>query len=145
MGLGNAEIVASYMTKINYENVDIIEALAAREYFANYHKGLNRRTEDPINSRLNYGYAVVRSAIIRSLVSAGFHPAFGIHHNNQLNLFNLADDLIEPFRAMVDMVAINNAGNNIILNKNERRNLANVLHNACKIDETKVSILVAID
>lgn len=76
-----------------------MEALAAKMYFASYHEGLNRRVEDPVNSRLNYGYAVVRSAIARNLVAVGFHPTFGIHHDSQLNAFNLVDDLIEPYRA----------------------------------------------
>ena len=44
--------------------------------------------------------AVIRSAIARAIVTVGCHPAFGIHHNNQLNAFNLVDDLIEPFRAL---------------------------------------------
>ena len=94
MGLDNAENVAMYVSNINAENVDAMEALAAKEYFEYYHEGLNIRVEDPVNSRLNYGYAVVRSSIARSLVAVGFHPTFGIHHDSQLNAFNLADDLI---------------------------------------------------
>lgn len=119
--------------------------MAAKEYFSNYHEGLNRRGDDLINSRLNYGYAVVRSSIARSLVAAGFHPTFGIHHNSQLNAFNLADDLIEPFRAMVDIVAHNNIGSNIQLTKNERREIAHILHNACMVNGIKVNVMTAID
>ena len=52
-----------------------------------------------------------------------------IHHDNQLNAFNLADDLIEPYRAIVDIVAHNNIGSNIQLSKNERREIAHVLQN----------------
>lgn len=104
MGRDGAERIAEYLQIINLQNVDYCESLAAKEYFEFYHEGLNRRTEDPINSRLNYGYAVVRSAIARKLVATGFHPTFGIHHDNQLNAFNLADDLIEPYRAMVDLM-----------------------------------------
>ncbi|MBQ8518766.1 MAG: type II CRISPR-associated endonuclease Cas1 [Agathobacter sp.] len=110
-----------------------------------YHEGLNRRTEDPINSRLNYGYAVVRSAIARKLVATGFHPTFGIHHDSQLNAFNLADDLIEPYRPIVDLVAHENIGANIQLSKSERKEIAHVLHNACMVDGTKVNVLTAID
>lgn len=95
--------------------------------------------------RLNYGYAVVRSAIARSLVAAGFHPTFGIHHDNQLNAFNLADDLIEPYRAIVDVVAHENIGSNVQLTKNERREIAHVLHNACVVNGTKMNVLSAID
>ena len=98
-----------------------------------------------MNSRLNYGYAVVRSAIARKLVATGFHPTFGIHHNSQLNPFNLADDLIEPYRTMVDLVAHQNINSNVQLSSAERRALAQVLHNACIIDGTKVNVLSAID
>lgn len=140
LGLEGAEKVMSYALNISENNVDCNEALAAKAYFEYYHSGLNRRVDDPINSRLNYGYAVVRSAIVRSLVATGFHPTFGIHHNNQLNAFNLADDLIEPWRAMVDLVAIKNIGTNVILTKKERYEIACVLHNACMIKEEKQSI-----
>lgn len=123
-----------YLIKLDKEHVDYYEALSAKEYFSLYHKGLSRRVEDPINSRLNYGYAVVRSAIARKLVATGFHPTFGIYHDSQLNAFNLADDLIEPYRAMVDLVVHQNIGSNLKLTKIERQNIAHVLHNACIID-----------
>lgn len=145
MGLEGAEKIAEYVASINHENVDYNESLAAKEYFSYYHEGFNRRTEDPINSRLNYGYAVVRSAIARKLVATGFHPAFGIHHDSQLNAFNLADDLIEPYRAIVDLIAHENIGSNIQLSKTERRELAHVLHNACIVDGMKINVMSAID
>ena len=145
MGLEGAEKVMSYAIELTADNVDMNESLAAKDYFSFYHPGLNRRVDDPINSRLNYGYAVVRSAIARALVAAGFHPTFGLHHDNQLNAFNLADDLIEPWRPMVDLVAHENVGTNIMLNKAERYKLAHVLHDACMIDGHKMTILSAID
>ena len=127
MGCDKAEVVAEYVNKINRENVDIIESTAAKEYFSDYHEGLNRR------------------AIARSLVSVGFHPTFGIHHDSQLNAFNLADDLIEPYRAIVDLLANENIGSNVKLSKNERKEIAHVLHNACMVDGVKVNVLTAID
>lgn len=145
MGMNGVEETAKFAASVNEKNVDYNESLAAKEYFSFYHEGLNRRTDDPINSRLNYGYAVVRSAIARKLVATGFHPTFGIHHDSQLNPFNLADDLIEPYRAMVDLVAHENIGSNVQLSKSERRELAHVLHNACIVDGTKVNVLTAID
>ena len=78
-------------------------------------------------------------------VSVGCHPAFGVHHNSQLNDFNLADDLIEPFRAIVDLVAHENIGPNEKLSKTERQSLAHVLHNACIVDGTKVNVLSAVE
>ena len=145
LGAEGAERIAEYTMGIDSNNVDYHESLAAKEYFKYYHEGLNRRTDDPINSRLNYGYAIVRSAIVRKLVATGFHPTFGIHHDNQLNPFNLADDLIEPYRAIVDLIAHENIGTNVQLSKQERRELAKVLHNACIIDGVKMNVLSAID
>ena len=145
LGLSGSEKISEYISKTDAETVDYMEAQAAKEYFSFYHMGLNRRNDDPVNSRLNYGYAVVRSAIARSLVATGFHPTFGIHHDSQLNAFNLADDLIEPFRAIVDCVAYYNMGSNEKLTKAERRELAHVLHNACIVEATKVNLMTAID
>ncbi len=56
----------------------------------------------PANAMLNYGYAVLRAAIARSLVAAGLLPVLGLHHSNRSNNFALADDLIEPLRPIVD-------------------------------------------
>ena len=130
---------------LTIENIDYHEAQAAKNYFSYYYPGLNSSSELPINSRLNYGYAIVRSAIIRPLVSYGFHPTFGIHHDHQLNAFNLADDFIEPIRPIVDQVVLANIGDNIKLNKQERKNICQVLYHACMMDGQKITVIHAID
>lgn len=81
-----------------------IEAQAARRYWAGlFGDGFTRDPARPgINALLNYGYAVVRAAAARALVAAGLYPALGLHHTNQANAFVLADDLMEPFRPLVD-------------------------------------------
>lgn len=67
--------------------------------------------EDAVNGRLNFGYAVLRSMIARSLVMAGLNPALGLGHCSMENPFNLADDFIEPYRFVVERhVAKNHAG-----------------------------------
>jgi CRISPR-associated protein Cas1 len=82
-----------------------VEARAARSYWP---KLFNDKTffrsneEDPRNGLLNYGYAVLRAAVARSISAAGLHPSFGLHHVNKLNAYPLADDLMEPFRPLVD-------------------------------------------
>ncbi len=80
------------------------EAVAAMLYFpALFGDGFVReRDELGVNAMLNYGYAVVRAAVARSLVGAGLHCALGVHHDNQYNGFNLADDAVEPLRPLVD-------------------------------------------
>lgn len=82
---------------------DNCEAIAAQAYFpALFESAFTRDAPVFANSALNYGYAILRAAIARSLVSYGFLPAFGLHHRSELNAFNLADDLIEPYRIFVD-------------------------------------------
>lgn len=79
------------------------EAVAAALYFpALFGTGFTRGEDCFINSALNYGYAILRGAVARSIVVHGLLPLFGIHHDNDLNAYNLADDLMEPFRPMVD-------------------------------------------
>lgn len=60
---------------------------------------------DLCNSALNYGYAVLRACAARALIGAGLHPALGIHHKNRQNAMRLADDIMEPFRPVVDLKA----------------------------------------
>lgn len=64
------------------------------------------REEDPPNNLLNYGYAVLRAIVARSLVASGMIPAMGIHHRNKYNAFCLADDVMEPYRPYVDKLVI---------------------------------------
>lgn len=60
------------------------------------------RYEDAPNNLLNYGYAILRAVVARSLCASGLLPSFGIHHRNKYNPFCLADDLMEPYRPSVD-------------------------------------------
>ena len=122
-----------------------IEGQAAREYFQFLQPGLNRRKPGPLNSALNYGYAIIRSAVARSLVIAGFIPALGIHHRNQLNAFNLADDIMEPFRPCVDLVAVGMGAPSDQLDSSQRRDLRQVLENAILLDGLEVQVKTAIE
>jgi CRISP-associated protein Cas1 len=83
---------------------DNIEAQAARRYWPALMGADFRRDRDSAgaNALLNYGYAVIRATVARAVIAAGLHPTIGIHHANRGNAFALADDLIEPFRPIVD-------------------------------------------
>lgn len=81
-----------------------VEAKAAAFYFKSlYGLGFSRGNDHVINSALNYGYAIVRGLIARSIVCYGLEPSIGVFHHSELNNFNLADDMIEPFRPLVDL------------------------------------------
>jgi CRISPR-associated protein Cas1 len=60
----------------------------------------------PPNNLLNYGYAILRAVIARSLVASGLLPTLGIHHHNRYNAYCLADDIMEPYRPFVDKLVV---------------------------------------
>ncbi len=86
-----------------------VEAQASRRYWqALFGEGFRRDPDlEGVNSLLNYGYAVLRAGVARAICGAGLHPSLGLHHHNRYNPFCLADDLMEPFRPIVDKVVFN--------------------------------------
>ncbi len=81
-----------------------VEGQAAALYFKYlFGKSFARGQETPINAALNYGYAIMRGYIARTVANYGYEPSIGLHHRSELNPYNLADDLIEPFRPLVDL------------------------------------------
>jgi CRISPR-associated protein Cas1 len=86
---------------------DNMEAQAARRYWPLMFGDAFRRDRNQggVNSLLNYGYTILRSATARAVVAAGLHPSLGIHHRNQYDDMCLVDDLMEPFRPFVDLLA----------------------------------------
>lgn len=83
-----------------------IEAQAAQVYWpALFGKDFRRdRHRDDVNTLLNYGYAIIRSAMLSAVLSTGLHPTFGIFHKNKNNPLCLVDDLMEPYRPLVDQL-----------------------------------------
>lgn len=90
-----------------------MEAQAARRYWPLLFGPEFRRdrSRPGINSLLNYGYTVLRSATARAVVAAGLHPSLGLHHRNRVNDMCLVDDLMEPFRPVVDLMTVRLVGN----------------------------------
>ena len=91
---------------------DNYEGRAAAYYWKYIFNGIlsdgfvrGRFEEDP-NNLLNYGYAVLRATVARSLVGSGLLPTLGIHHRNKYNAFCLADDIMEPYRPFVDKLVV---------------------------------------
>lgn len=91
--------LAKNVTSGDLEN---IEGRAAKEYWQTYYNSFTRHSDSKVNSALNYAYMIVRSLIAKNLSALGFISCFGLHHCNTYNAFNLADDLIEPFRGIID-------------------------------------------
>ena len=124
---------------------DNLEAQAARAYWQRLFEEFRRHDEDRRNGLLNYGYAVVRAALARSCAASGLFPAFGIHHRSKTNPFNLVDDLIEPFRPVVDRVARARvtAEERDEMDVEDRRHMAGILNENISIGEERLTILAA--
>ncbi len=101
---GKENKLKSIYPKVLSGDSDNREAYAARLYFKSLFGDEFTRDKDRegINSFLNYGYAILRSSLARYVVAAGLNPAYGVGHYNKLNPFCLVDDLIEPFRPIID-------------------------------------------
>jgi CRISPR-associated protein Cas1 len=103
-GAKGVDRLESYARHVRSGDPDNLEAQAAAFYFAQlYGPEFTRTDERWTNAALDYGYAVLRGAIARGLVAHGLHPTVGLFHDSEQNAFNLADDLIEPFRPLVDL------------------------------------------
>lgn len=88
-----------------------LEAVAARAYWTTLFDTDFRRTSQSRqseNGALDYGYAVVRALLARSVVGVGLHPTLGFFHNSRQNPFNLVDDLVEPLRPAIDAIVLEN-------------------------------------
>lgn len=81
-----------------------IEAQSSQRYWPALFGSDFRRSDQGsgINHMLNYGYAILRAITARAICSSGLHPSLGVHHHNRYDSFCLADDLMEPFRPVVD-------------------------------------------
>ncbi|MGL4944551.1 MAG: type II CRISPR-associated endonuclease Cas1 [Thermoguttaceae bacterium] len=103
--------IAAMVERVKSGDTSNIEAQAAQKYWRALFKtdfemrhNFRRDNEsgDAVNVALNYGYAVLRAVIARAIVATGLLPSVGLHHCNKYNSFCLADDLMEPFRPLVD-------------------------------------------
>ncbi len=111
--VNNLEIgnMLAWSSQVRSGDPDNLEGRAAAYYWRNLFgedSGFVRRQEgDDPNGLLNYGYAILRAVIARSLVASGLIPTLGIHHSNKYNAYCLADDIMEPYRQYVDLMVVN--------------------------------------
>lgn len=105
------------------------EAAAARLYFRElFGPDFNRDDDTPVNAALNYGYAVLLSAVNREIVSRGHLTQMGICHRNEYNQFNFSCDLMEPFRPIVDRLVFDNVEGDFT--KDTKRLLVDMMNQA---------------
>ena len=133
LGKEESELLASYIREIAWNDGTNREGHAAKVYF-NTLFGLDfTRTEDNfINAALNYGYSIILSAFTREVVANGYITQLGLFHDNMFNQFNLASDLMEPFRILVDREVTEM--NLIQFEHEEKIQLVNILNQEVQID-----------
>jgi len=97
--------LSALAAKVRSGDPDNLEAQGARRYWGLLFGDEFRRDRDAegLNAMLNYGYTVLRATTARAVVAAGLHPTIGLHHSNENNAMRLVDDLMEPFRPMIDL------------------------------------------
>jgi CRISPR-associated protein Cas1 len=97
--------LSALVRKVRSGDPDNFEAQGARRYWGLLFGDDFRRDQQGVglNAMLNYGYTVLRAATARAVVAAGLHPTNGLHHSNEGNAMRLVDDLMEPFRPMIDL------------------------------------------
>lgn len=121
--------------KVKSGDSENMEAVAASKYFRLlFGKNFTRAGECGTNSALNYGYAIIRGTIEKYLMAYGYEPSLGLFHKSSLNSFNLADDLIEPYRPLVDLFTARFIDNEETLSTAKKAGLVNLLNNDVIID-----------
>lgn len=147
-GLEGSDRLESYARRVRSGDAGNLEAQAAAFYFpALFGKGFKRSSENLFNAALDYGYAVMRGAIARALVAHGLLPSVGLAHASEQNAFNLADDLIEPLRPLVDLHVARHLGSasGDELTPLDKADLVRLLNTDVGMPQGAMSVLAAIE
>lgn len=129
-----AMLLQSYIDEMQYGDSTNREGHAAKVYFnALFGKDFSRTTDSNINSALNYGYSIILSAVAREVVANGYITQIGLFHDNMFNQFNLASDLMEPLRPIVDQKVYDM--NLCTFGKEEKMELVDLLNRSVRINE----------
>ncbi|GHV28147.1 CRISPR-associated endonuclease Cas1 [Synergistales bacterium] len=143
--LSGGDDLRSLAKQVRSGDPDNRESVGARLYFSILMPRSARSAATHLNIFLNYGYSILRGAVARALTAYGLLPSLGIHHKNELNAFNLADDFIEPFRPLVDLWVMTNARVESSLTPIHKHALVGLLSSQIKINGGKETVLRAIE
>lgn len=98
-----SQLLYDYLDELEFADATNREGHAAKVYFnALFGKDFSRSQDNGINAALNYGYGILLSFFNREIVANGYMTQIGVFHDNMFNQFNLASDLLEPFRILID-------------------------------------------
>lgn len=132
-GKEESKLLDSYLQEIKWNDETNREGHAAKVYFnALFGLDFTRTTDCPVNAALNYGYSIILSAFTREITANGYITQLGLFHDNMFNQFNLASDLMEPFRVLVDKEVLEMKLEEFEVD--EKRRLVNILNHEVVID-----------
>lgn len=132
-GKEESKLLDSYLQEIKWNDETNREGHAAKVYFnALFGLDFTRTTDCSVNSALNYGYSIILSAFTREITANGYITQLGLFHDNIFNQFNLASDLMEPFRVLVDKEVLEMKFEEFEVD--EKRRLVNILNHEVVID-----------
>jgi CRISP-associated protein Cas1 len=137
--------LAALASKVKSGDPENLEAQGARRYWQLLFGAGFRRDQNAggINGMLNYGYTVLRAATARATVGAGLHPSIGLHHSNDFNAMRLVDDLMEPFRPVIDLrVWLLQRGGETEVSPETKRALVRTLYDDMQTDVGATPVLV---
>ena len=135
------DILDYFCEKVKSGDTTNIEAYVSKQYWGLLFENFKRHAETKHNAALDYGYAIIRGTLAKFVSSSGLVPCLGVHHCNELNSFNLIEDLIEPFRPFVDLVVSNmQTLDEPELSKQDKACLLNILNMQCRYKGEQITV-----
>jgi CRISPR-associated protein Cas1 len=137
--------LAALASKVKSGDPENLEAQGARRYWTLLFGPEFRRDQNApgTNALLNYGYTVLRAATARAVIAAGLHPSIGLHHSHDNNAMRLVDDVMEPFRPVIDLKVWQLKRNNEdYVNPDTKRALVRTLYDDMQSDSGATPVMV---
>lgn len=143
IGSDRYSLLNTYVNEVTPHDKTNREGHAAKVYFnALFGLDFTRTTDSFMNDALNYGYTIILSAFNREIVANGYITQMGLFHDNMFNPFNLASDLMEPFRPLIDQKVHKMQPDKF--DKEEKYELIDILNQTVIIDNKKQTVLNSI-
>lgn len=145
VGVDQIEKLVGYLEDVQRFDTTNREGHAAKVYFRLlFGQSFIRFEDDVINAGLNYGYSILRSQINKTLVAKGLNTSLGIIHKGPYNAFNLSDDIIEPFRPIVDLWVYTNLRDSDKFSRDHRQELIKLTTSKIMVNQQKHTVFNAV-
>ena len=147
LGYSGSDYLPNLSKQVRSGDEGGLEAVGSKYYFQKlFGSNFTRKEKNIKNFALNYGYAIIRGRIASTLASYGYICSLGIHHNNEYNAFNLADDIIDSYKVVVELWVANNIDNlSEELSIENKISLLNLLNTDIELAGKKYSVELSIN